>query len=644
MKHKLQELHKSQILIVDDTIEEVQILSATLSQYGYSVRGVLTASMAINAAHLLPPDLILLDIRMPDSDGYEVCQKLKADQVTCDIPIIFISAIQNVDDKIKAFKLGGVDYITKPFQVEEVLARIEHQLTIRQLSQQLKEQNQKLEIEIEERRKAENIAFRAYQTKNEFLARMSHELQTPLNSILGFTQIMSRDNSLRLEHQEYLRIINHSGGYLLQLINEVLEISKAEAGINKIKENDFDFYYLLDSLEEIFKIKAVKNKNKLSFLIAADVPQYINTDEKKLRICLLNLIDNSLKFTQNGKVALKVWQENRNYKRDNEKYLYFEVEDSGYGIAPEEIGNLFDAFVQTESGKKSTQGTGLGLNITHKFVEMLGGKIEVESVLGKGSIFRFHIKFMLADNSKIGRLEPPQVVALKSGKETYRILVVDDTKESRLWLQKLLESVGFEARAAKDGKHAISIWESWKPHLIWMDTRMPVVNGYEATKQIRFKEFERQKEMKIVTQKTIIIALTNSVALNNKQEILAAGYDDVAPKPLTEVEVFDKIAKFLDVSYIYSKIPIFSNKDSINNKYLSKAKFNPKALEELATMPQSWLKNLYYASSIVNEDLVRSLIAEIPSDKIHLKSTLNNLMKNFQLDRIIDLTKKALAS
>ena len=643
MSKELHQSHESQILIVDDSIEEVQILSTTLSHYGYTVRGVLTASMALDTAYLAPPDLILLDIRMPEIDGYEICQQLKADKITCDIPIIFLSAIQNVDDKIKAFKFGGVDYITKPFQIEEVLARIENQITIRKLSQQLKEQNQKLQEEIKERRKAENIAFRAYQAKNEFLAKMSHELQTPLNAIIGFTQIMSRDTKLKVEHQEYLQIINRSGEYLLQLINEVLEVSKADHGINQIENKDFDFYYLLDSLEDFFKIKAAKNKNKLSFLIAADVPQYIKADEKKLRICLLNLIDNALKFTHNGTVILKVWQGNNKLKRENEKYLYFEVEDSGYGIAAEEISKLFDAFVQTKSGKESTQGTGLGLNITRKFVESMGGEIAVKSILGKGSVFRFKIRFILADKSKIATPQAPQVVALKPGKQRYKILVVDDTKETRLWLVKLLESVGFEAREAENGKHAVAIWESWKPHLIWMDTRMPIINGYEATKQIRFKELERLQGIKTLTQKTIIIALVNSISLNNKQEILAAGYNDIAPKPLTEVQVFDKIAKFLDVSYIYKQIPIFRNENLIDNKYLSKSRFNPETLEELAAMPQPWLKSLCQASSVVDEDLVRALIAEIPKEKNHLKSTLNDLMKNFQLDRIIDITNKAIS-
>ncbi|MEO0969931.1 MAG: response regulator, partial [Cyanobacteria bacterium J06639_18] len=208
----------------------------------------------------------------------------------------------------------------------------------------------------------------------------------------------------------------------------------------------------------------------------------------------------------------------------------------------------------------------------------------------------------------------------------------------------LLESVGFEVREADNGKGAIKTWESWNPHLIWMDTRMPVINGYEATQQIRFKEIEQQTEMKTATQKTVIIALANSINLNNKQEILAAGYDDVVPKPLTEIQVFDRIAKFLDVSYIYNKIPIPSNKDLIDNKYLSKARFNIEALEELTNMPTAWLKNLYYASSVVDENLVNSLIAEIPNDKNHLRFTLNYLMKNFQLDRIIEFTKKALGN
>ncbi|MEP0833098.1 response regulator [Microcoleus sp. AS-A8] len=254
------EVDSGNILIVDDTPENLQILSATLSERGYKVRGVVKGQMALRAARSAPPDLILLDIRMPEMDGYEVCSKLKADPKTCEIPVIFISALDEVLDKIKAFAVGGVDYITKPFQVAEVLARVEHQLTIQRLSHQLREQNQQLQQEIQERLKAEKAAEAASKAKSDFLANMSHELRTPLNAILCFTQVMSRDLQLSTEQREYLRIINRSGEHLLDLINDVLDLSKIEAGLSTLYESSFDLYRLLDSLEEMLQIKAEQKK------------------------------------------------------------------------------------------------------------------------------------------------------------------------------------------------------------------------------------------------------------------------------------------------------------------------------------------------------------------------------------------------
>ena len=409
------EINKGNILIVDDTPENLQVLSATLSESGYKVRGVINGKMAVRAARSAPPDLILLDIRMPDTNGYEVCEELKADSHTSKIPVIFISALDEVLDKVKAFQVGGEDYITKPFQVEEVVARVEHQLTIQRLQRQLIQQNEQLQKEIVERKKAEESAAAASKAKSEFLANMSHELRTPLNAILGFTQVMIRDPFLSTDQLENLRIINRSGEHLLDLINDVLDMSKIEAGIITISETSFDLYRLLDTLEEMFHFKAEKKGLKLRFTVHPDVPHYIKADEKKLRICLINLLGNAIKFTENGSVTLRVNLGGIESKpglvhttlSDGEPFpITFEVEDTGVGIAPEEIDSLFDAFVQSEAGRKSAEGTGLGLTITRKFVQLLKGNITAISALNKGTIFKFNIQISRADAYEVNRAIP----------------------------------------------------------------------------------------------------------------------------------------------------------------------------------------------------------------------------------------------
>ncbi|HCA98148.1 MAG TPA: hybrid sensor histidine kinase/response regulator [Cyanobacteria bacterium UBA9226] len=306
MNSNQSETTQGNILIVDDTPENLQVLSATLSERGYKVRGVIKGQMAIRAAKSAPPDLILLDIRMPEMDGYEVCQRLKADPQTHDIPIVFISALDEVLDKVKAFQAGGVDYITKPFQVEEVLARVENQLMICRLSHKLQEQNQKLQQEVQERIKAEKAAEAASQAKSEFLANMSHELRTPLNAILGFSQLLSREPELQPQHREQIGIINRSGNHLLNLINDILELSKIEAGKAVINLSNVDLYNLLQTWQEMFQLKATSKGLELIFAVALDLPRYVETDERKLSQILINLLGNAVKFTEKGRVILHV--------------------------------------------------------------------------------------------------------------------------------------------------------------------------------------------------------------------------------------------------------------------------------------------------------------------------------------------------
>lgn len=650
--------HKGNILIVDDTPENLQVLSATLTDSGYKVRGVINGKMALRAARSAQPDLILLDIRMPDMNGYQVCEQLKIDSLTLEIPVIFISASDEVLDKVKAFQVGGVDYVTKPFQVEEVLARVEHQLTIRRLQKQLITQNQQLQEEIVERKKAEEAAAAASRAKTEFLANMSHELRTPLNAILGFTQVMMRDSLLSSDQTENLRIINRSGEHLLELINDVLELSKIESGVVSLDENSFDFYRLLDGLEEMFQIKAERKRLRMRLLVTPETPQYIKTDEKKLRSCLINLLGNAIKFTESGSITLRVniLKENDSKLESQSCRILFEIEDTGVGIAPEEIDSLFNAFIQTESGRKTAEGTGLGLTITRKFVQLLGGNISVDSILGKGTVFKFDIKVDLANVTEIIPQVRQRVIGLARKETPTRILVVDDNRENRLLLVKLLQPIGFEVQEAENGEQAISLWENWQPHLIWMDTRMPVMDGLQATKCIRNLEKQRKKtespieisdrqislfDTLFCVPRTIIIALTASAFEEKQEEFLAIGCDDFVRKPFQEKVIFEKIAEHLGTIYIYEDLPQINNvfyrkRYSVNQR--PDSFFSPL----LAKVPQNWVTQLHQAANELNEELIFQLIEQLPSDCATLADALRDLLNDFRLDIIVRITNSVI--
>ncbi len=250
----------------------------------------------------------------------------------------------------------------------------------------------KAEIKLQTAMEAAEAASRA---KSTFLASMSHELRTPLNAILGFTQVMERDNLLNPSHEEYLRIINRAGKHLLELINDVLEMSKIEAGKISLQLNPCDLHLLLQELEEIFRLKAASQNLELIFSIDPTLPQYIKTDERKLRQILLNILGNALKFTEKGQVSL------RSTLEPEENILIFTVADTGAGIDPAEIPLLFTPFMQTATGYKSQQGTGLGLAISHKFTQCLEGDIKVQSTVGKGTEFTIEIPLELPHESSL---------------------------------------------------------------------------------------------------------------------------------------------------------------------------------------------------------------------------------------------------
>ena len=448
----------------------------------------------------------------------------------------------------------------------------------------------------------------ANRAKSAFLANMSHELRTPLNAILGFSQLLQQSGEVGAGQRDNVQIISRSGEHLLALINDVLEMSRIEAGRTELEETVFDLPQLIDSLIDMFRLRVEDKGLQLTCERSEELPTYIRADEGKLRQILINLLGNAVKFTETGGVAFKGdWVQER---------LCVAVEDTGPGIAPEEQDTLFEAFVQTQSGRQARTGTGLGLAISQQFAQLMGGAISVESEVGVGSAFRLDLPVTVAAAAELPQAEDRRrVVGLAEGQPEWRVLVVDDGEHNRLLLRQLLEPAGFAVREADNGREAVAIWQSWQPQLIWMDMRMPLMDGYEATRQIRARGAGATK----------IIALTASAFEENRQQVLDAGCDDFVRKPFRTEELFAKIAEHLGAVYVYDEEPAPT---------LAAVALR---VEDLAVLPAEWRRSLAEAANLGDDDTILALIAQIESEHADLAQRLRKMVEDFAFAELVHL-------
>lgn len=420
----------------------------------------------------------------------------------------------------------------------DIKQRLAAEAEVRTLNAELEERVQQRTQELSHALENAEAANRA---KSIFLANMSHELRTPLNAILGFSSLLKRHLSLGPDQAENLEIIESSGEHLLGLINQVLDMAKIEAGQMQLRPTIIDLRETLQGLGQMLRLKALDKGLVFNIQLDEGLERFIEIDAEKLRQIFINIVNNAIKYTKEGQVQVRVSSKaEQDWLR-----LYFEVEDTGPGITTEDLPHIFEAFVQS-GATANIEGTGLGLGLSRKFAQLLGGDIRVRSELGKGSVFCVDLQ---ARKGLAEQMEPRasrvRVTGLAPGQASPRVLVVDDVLFNRRLLRKLLEDVGLEVEEAENGQQAVELFQRWRPDIIWMDIRMPVMNGYEASRAIKAMPGG---------ERAVILAVTASVFAEEREQVLEAGCDELILKPYRETEIFAAMSRHAGLHFVEEQL------------------------------------------------------------------------------------------
>ena len=512
------------VLLIDDNDITRTLLVSILEKAAYKVVISCCTEETLKKLRTLTPDIILLDVMMPGMNGFSFCRKLKKDPKYQDIPVIFLTSLSQQTDIVKGFDAGGQDYIIKPFNQQELLARVRTHIHLHDT--------------LLENKRLSRLALDASRSKSEFLASMSHEIRTPLNSIIGMAEVLA-DTTLSDEQREYVRISRSAGENLLEIINDILDLSKIEAGQTELEAIDFDLPTLLESVTTMVSLRAGEQETTISTRIDGDVPFYLNGDPTRLRQILLNLVGNAVKFTHKGRVELTVTTAAAN--RPNQKLL-FTIKDNGIGIPADKQQLIFDSFTQADSlTTRKYGGTGLGLTICQKLLNIMQGRIWLTSQPEKGSTFFFTIPFQqaLSPRPEISpTLQPARCELLHSA----RVLLVDDNKDNCNLIRLYLQNTPFTLTTAGNGQEAVKTFCAEPFDLILMDIEMPVMDGYEATQKIR--QWEQRQNRPPVP----IVALTAHAFIRFKKKCLDAGCSDFLTKPVKKAKLIETIAGHLHLS------------------------------------------------------------------------------------------------